>query len=67
MNLPDCREYAKLLALEGIRVCTRAEEEENNQAERQIFDPLVSELERDEKLVEINRMLLLQYQAKNSA
>ena len=29
LNFPDCREYAQFLALENIRICTRAEEKEN--------------------------------------
>jgi hypothetical protein len=67
LNFPECREYAKFLAPPGIRICTRAEEKENKQAEMQFFDPLVSELARDEKLVETNKMMLLQYAARKSA
>ena len=33
----------------------------------QFFDPLVSELARDDKLVEANKMRLLQYAARKSA
>ena len=67
MNLPECREYAKFLAPEGMRICTRAEEKENKQAEMQFFEPLVSELARDDQLVETNKMILLQYAARKSA
>ncbi|KAE8785851.1 hypothetical protein D1007_40359 [Hordeum vulgare] len=67
LNFPDCREYAKFLAVENIRICTMAEEKENLQAKKQLFDPLVMELARDEKLLETNKMILLQYAARMSA
>ena len=66
LNVPDCREYAQFLAPENIRICTRAEEKENLQAEQQLFDPLVTELARDDKLLETNKMMLVQYAAKKS-
>lgn len=52
---------------EGIRICTKAEEKENNQAKMQFFDSLLRELATDEKLVETNKMMLLQYAARKSA
>ena len=67
LNFPDCREYAKFLAPEDIRICTRTVEKENLQAEQQLFDPLVRELARDDKLLETNKMMLLQYAVKKSA
>ena len=42
-----------------MRICTRVEEKESKEAEMQFFDPLVSELARDDKLVEANKMMLI--------
>ena len=67
LNFPECREFARFLALEDMRICTRVEEKESKEAEMQFFDPLVSELARDDKLVEANKMMLLQYAARKSA
>ena len=50
-----------------MRICTRVKEKESKEAEMQFFDPLVSELARDDKLVEANKMMLLQYTARKSA
>ena len=66
MNFPECHEYAKFLAPEGMRICTKAEEKESKHAEKQFFDPLVIELARDEKLMETNKMMLLQYAPRKS-
>ena len=55
------------LAPEEMRICTRVGEKESKEAEMQFFDPLVSELARDDKLVEANKMMLLQYAARKSA
>ena len=55
-----------LLAPEDMRICTRVEEKERKEAEMQFFDPLVSELARDDKLVEANKMMLLQYAPRKS-
>ncbi|KAE8775623.1 hypothetical protein D1007_51852 [Hordeum vulgare] len=54
------------LMLENIRICTSAEEKENLPAKQQLFDPLVKELARDEKLLETNKMMLLQYATRKS-
>ncbi|KAE8791978.1 hypothetical protein D1007_33609 [Hordeum vulgare] len=55
------------LAPENIKICTRAEEKENLQAEQQLFDPLVMELARDDKLLKTIKMMLLQYVARKIA
>ena len=47
-------------------ICTRVEEKESKEAKMQFFDPLVSELARDDKLVETNKMMLLQYAARRA-
>ncbi|KAE8803617.1 hypothetical protein D1007_20458 [Hordeum vulgare] len=49
------------LVPENIRICTRAKEKEDLQAEQQLFNPLVMDLARDEKLLETNKMMLVQY------
>ena len=67
LNFPEYREFAMFLAPEDMRICTRVEEKESKEAEMQFFDPLVSELARDDKLVEVNKMMLLQYEARKSA
>ncbi|KAE8781231.1 UMP-CMP kinase [Hordeum vulgare] len=55
------------LASENIRICTFAEEKDNLEVEQQLFNPLVMELARDEKLLETNKMMLLQYAMRKSA
>ncbi|KAE8812521.1 UMP-CMP kinase [Hordeum vulgare] len=67
LNLPDCREYAQLLLPENIRICTMAKEKENHQVKQQLFNPLVMELARDEKLLETNKMMFLEYAMRKSA
>ena len=47
-------------------ICTRVEEKESKEAKMQFFDPLVSELARDDKPMEANKMMLLQYAARKS-
>ncbi|KAE8767709.1 UMP-CMP kinase [Hordeum vulgare] len=66
LNFLDCREYTKFLAPENIRICTKDEENENLQTKQQLFDLVVSELSRDDKLVETNKMMLLEYVAGKS-
>ena len=67
LNFPECREFARFLALEDMRICTRVEEKESKDAEMLFFDPLVSELAGDEKFVEANKMMLLEYATRKSA
>ena len=67
LNFPECREFVMSLAPKDMRICTRVDEKESKEAEIQFFDPLVSELARDDKLVEANKMMLLQYAARKSA
>ena len=67
LNFPECREFAMFLVPEDMRICTRVEEKESTEAEMQLFDPLVSELARDDKLIEVNKMILLQYAARKNA
>ena len=67
LNILECHEFVMFLAPEDMRICTRFEEKESREAEIQFFDPLVSELARDNKLVEANKMMLLQYVARKSA
>ena len=50
-----------------MRICTKAEEKDNLQAEMQFFNPMVRQLATDEQLVEINKMRLLQYEAMKKA
>ena len=66
LNFPECREFMMFLAPEDMRICTRVEEE-SKEAKMQFFDPLVSELVRDYKLMEANKMRLLQYAARKIA
>ena len=65
LNFHECREFTMFLAPEDM-ICTRVEEKESKEAEMQFFDPLVSELARDDKLAEANKMMLLQYATKKS-
>ncbi|KAE8807209.1 hypothetical protein D1007_16521 [Hordeum vulgare] len=65
-NFLHCHEYVMFLVRENIRICTRAKEKENLQGEQQLFYPLVMEHARDDKLVETNKMMFLQYAAGKS-
>ena len=67
VNFPECREFAMFIAPADMRICTRVEGKENKQDEMELFDTLVSELARDDKLVEANKMMLLQYATRKSA
>ena len=67
VNFPEDREHAQFLVPEGMRVCTKAKEKENREAENQLFDPMVKRLAMDDKLVEFNKMMLMQYQSKKEA
>ncbi|KAE8817757.1 UMP-CMP kinase [Hordeum vulgare] len=59
LKFPDCRQYAQYLAPENIRKCTRAG--------RITFRSNMMKLAGDEKTLETNKMLLLQYATRNSA
>ena len=48
-------------------MCTKAEEKENREDKKQLFDPMVKRLATDDKLVELNKMMLMQYQSKKEA
>ena len=67
VNFPRDREHAQFLTSEGMQVCTKAGEKENREAEKQLFEPMVKRLATDEKLVELNKMMLMQYQSKKEA
>ncbi|XBI60771.1 hypothetical protein VPH35_041656 [Triticum aestivum] len=41
LNVLECREFAMFLTPEDMRICTRVEEKESKEAEKQFFDPLV--------------------------
>ncbi|KAE8803186.1 UMP-CMP kinase [Hordeum vulgare] len=63
-NFCDCCEYVQFHVPEIIRICTRVEKKENLLAEKQLFNLLVMELARDDKLLETNKMMLFQYDAR---
>ena len=67
VNFREDREHAQFLAPEGMHVCTKIEAKVNREAEKQLFDPMVKRLAMDEKLVELNKMMLMQYQYKDEA